>query len=209
MLNRFAILTAVCMVGALGAAPLASAEPDAGPPPPDTGVVESGPPGTATTPDGRNLTVSATNETQVPVAPLTTSLASREYLVGGTFSGSTSRGDGGTLEAGYQIGCGVGLDRVEVVGSVGVTPAIALTGLSASVQVSGQVNPNLAPGTVTTVSVTKKKFKGTAPRVIVSGFRVKVDGCVGQSFVRSYAKLTSSNGSSDDIVNYTGVTKAI
>ena len=30
------------------------------------------------------------NETQLPVAPLTTSLAARDWLVGGTFTGTTT-----------------------------------------------------------------------------------------------------------------------
>lgn len=58
------------------------------PPPPNNGVVPPAAPGVLDTPDGWHLTVSAVAETQLPVAPLTTSLASREYLVGGTFAGS-------------------------------------------------------------------------------------------------------------------------
>ena len=38
---------------------------------------------------------------------------------------------------------------------------------------------------------------------------VKVDGCVGQSFLRSYATLTSSTTDTDDVVAYYGITKSV
>src|SRR5262245_37479652 len=114
MLNRFATMAAVCMLVPVGTAPLAIADPppppvvpaaDAGPPP-DNGAVPSEVPGIAHTPDGRTLTVAAKDETQLPVPPLTTALSSRDWLVGGTFTGSvTGSVNGGSLEAGYQIGC--------------------------------------------------------------------------------------------------------
>ena len=59
-------------------------------PPVDTGAVASEVPGIATTLDGRTLTVAAKDETQLPVAPLTTSLSARDWLVGGTFTGATT-----------------------------------------------------------------------------------------------------------------------
>ena len=116
MLNRFA-LTAVAALAIPFAAtsPLALADPDpavdpaADPgPPPDNGVVASADPGVVTTPDGWTLTVVAKDETQLPIAPLTTAVSSREYLVGGTFTGTVTGGGkttlaGGSLEAGYQI----------------------------------------------------------------------------------------------------------
>ena len=43
-----------------------------------------------TSPDGWVLTVVAKDETQLPVAPLTTATSSREYLVGGTFTGTVT-----------------------------------------------------------------------------------------------------------------------
>src|SRR4051812_50084254 len=108
MLNRFAALAA-CSLIPLGTAPIAAADPpadDVGPPP-DTGVVASAEPGVVTTPDGWVLTVVASNETQLPVAPLTTAVSSREYLVGGTFTGTiTGKGktslNGGTPPGGVQ-----------------------------------------------------------------------------------------------------------
>ena len=138
MLNRVALLATACMLTSMGAAPLALADPpadpdpavvpaaDPGPPPPDDGVVASSEPGVVTTPDGWVLTVAAANETELPVAPLTTALSSREYLVGGTFTGTVTGGgktklSGGTLEAGYQIGCGIELGQLRLIGQAGVT----------------------------------------------------------------------------------------
>src|SRR5258707_11663230 len=120
MLNRFALLGAVGLRIRVGAAPRALADP---PPPPDPavpvnatnplppeGAVPSAPPGVLDTPDGWHLEVVGANETQLPVAPLTTAITSREYLIAGTFTGTVTGGGktrvtGGRLEAGDQLGC--------------------------------------------------------------------------------------------------------
>src|ERR1700759_2895581 len=130
MLNRFATLAAVCMLVPVGTAPVALADdpppPPARPPghvgpPPDNGVVPSGPPGIAHASDGRTLTVVAKDETQLPVAPLTTSLSSRDWLVGATFTGSgMGSAKGGSFEVGYQIGCAIEMDKIKLNGSIGI-----------------------------------------------------------------------------------------
>jgi hypothetical protein len=230
MFHRFATIAAVCMLVPWGAAPLALADPpdDAAPPaqpvaavdpgpPPDTGVVASEVPGIAHTPDGRTLTVAAKDETQLPVAPLTTSLSSREWLVGATFTGSGMASvSGGTLEVGYQIGSGIEMDKVKLNGSIGIgagslslnPTAAAPVGLGAfTVPIQGQVEVEPRPGTITNVQVDKKTFKGNSTRVTVKDIHIKVDNCVGASSLRSYAVLTSSGTDADDIVAYYGVTK--
>ena len=134
MMNRFATLAAVCVLVPVWMAPLAIADPppppavpdagappDAGPPP-ITGVVASEVPGIAHTQDGRTLTVSAKDEIELPVAPLTTALSSRDWMVGGTFMGQvTGSVNGGSLEAGYQIGCGIAMDKIKLDGSLGIS----------------------------------------------------------------------------------------
>jgi hypothetical protein len=219
MLNRFAALAA-CSLIPLGTAPIALADPpadDAGPPP-DNGAVASAEPGVVTTPDGWTLTVVATNETQLPIAPLTTAVSSREYLVGGTFTGTVTGGgktslNGGVLEAGYQIGCGIELGQVRLIGQAGVQLNFGtLTGLvptGVSFPLSGTIEIHPKPGTVSTVTVDKKSFKAAPVRVTLKDTHIKVDGCVGQSFIRSYATLTSSTTDTDDVVAYYGVTKAV
>jgi MspA len=219
MLNRFAALAA-CSLIPLGTAPIALADPpadDAGPPP-DNGAVASAEPGVVTSPDGWTLTVVATNETQLPIAPLTTAVSSREYLVGGTFSGTVTGGgktslNGGVLEAGYQIGCGIELGQVRLIGQAGVQLNFGtLTGLvptGVSFPLSGTIEIHPKPGTVSTVTVDKKSFKAAPVRVTLKDTHIKVDGCVGQSFIRSYATLTSSTTDTDDVVAYYGVTKAV
>src|ERR1700729_3470967 len=97
-MNRFAMAAAAAIViPFVATSPLALADPDpavdpaADPgPPPDNGVVASAEPGVVTTPDGWTLTVVAKDETQLPIAPLTTAVSSREYLVGGTFTGTVT-----------------------------------------------------------------------------------------------------------------------
>lgn len=220
MLNRFAAL-ASCSLIAVGTAPFALADPpaeDPGPPP-DNGVVASAEPGVVTSPDGWTLTVVASNETQLPVAPLTTAVSSREYLVGGTFTGTvTGKGktslSGGVLEAGYQIGCGIELGQVRLIGQAGISTSgssimggIIPTGVS--FPISGTIEIHAKPGTVSNVAVDKKSFKAAPVRVTLKDTHIKVDGCVGQSFLRSYATLTSSTTDTDDVVAYYGVTKAV
>jgi hypothetical protein len=218
MLNRFAALAA-CSLIPLGTAPIALADPPADDPgpPPDNGFVASAEPGIVTSPDGWVLTVVAKDETQLPVAPLTTATSSREYLVGGTFTGTVTGGgktslSGGVLEAGYQIGCGIELGQVRLIGQAGITLGgnSGLTAL-ASVQapLSGTIEIHPKPGTVSTVTVDKKTFKAAPVRVTLKDTHIKVDGCVGQSFIRSYATLTSSTTDTDDVVAYYGVTKAV
>ncbi|MCW2626822.1 MspA family porin [Mycobacterium sp.] len=218
MLNRFAALAA-CSLIPLGTAPIALADPPADDPgpPPDNGVVASADPGIVTSPDGWVLTVVAKDETQLPVAPLTTATSSREYLVGGTFTGTVTGGgktslNGGVLEAGYQIGCGIELGQVRLIGQAGISLGAA-PGLAsiANVQapLSGTIEIHPKPGTVTTVTVDKKTFKAAPVRVTLKDTHIKVDGCVGQSFIRSYATLTSSTTDTDDVVAYYGVTKAV
>ena len=221
MLNRFAALAA-CTLLPLGTAPVALADPPADDPgpPPDTGVVASDEPAVVTSPDGWVLTVAATNETQLPVAPLTTAVSSREYLVGGTFTGTvTGSGktslNGGVLEAGYQIGCGIELGQVRLIGQVGatinlgLTPTLGLGATTLAFPLSGTIEIHPKPGTVSTVTVDKKSFKAAPVRVTLKDTHIKVDGCVGQSFIRSYATLTSSTTDTDDVVAYYGVTKAV
>ena len=156
-----------------------------------------------------------------PVAPLTGSPASREYLVDGKFTGSVTGGGGtklagGSLEAGYQIGCGILADDIESITSAGITPGINVPLITGSIlpvtlglSVTEQVKIDLKPGTVSIVPIDKKTFKGTAPRINITGLRVKFDLCAGQSFIRSYATLTSSTDNTDDVVTYLGVTKVV
>lgn len=234
-LMPYRFVTAVAgIVLAVGSAPLAMADPamppppgpapadavplaDATPPGPplDTGVVPSEAPVSAETLDGRTITVAAKDETQLPVAPLTTSLSSRDWVVGGTFTGETTGSvGGGTLEVGYQIGCGVEMDKVKLNG--GLTGILGNTNFgqsglilppSASVQVQGQIEVSPRPGTITNVAVNTKSFKDTAARVTLRDIHIKVDNCVGASSLRSYAVLTSSGTGGDDIVAYYGVPK--
>jgi hypothetical protein len=219
MLNRFAAL-AVCSLVPLGTAPMALADPPADDPgpPPDTGVVASSDPAVVTSPDGWVLTVAAKDETQLPIAPLTTAVSSREYLVGGTFTGTvTGKGktslSGGVLEAGYQIGCGIELGQVRLIGQVGATlnfgTASGLVPTGVNFPLSGTIEIHPKPGTVSTVTVDKKTFKAAPVRVTLKDTHIKVDGCVGQSFIRSYATLTSSTTDTDDVVAYYGATKAV
>ncbi|NKZ10877.1 MspA family porin [Mycolicibacterium septicum DSM 44393] len=182
---------------------------------PDNGTVASAEPAVVTTPDGWVLRLAAKDETQLPIPALTTATTSREYLAGGTFTGSVSGSGstslrGGTLEAGYQIGCGIALSSVRLTGSLGLSSSVSRSGLGGiSAPIQGNVEVRPKPGEVINVSVTEMKFKGKDSRVTLKDVHIKIDGCVGQSFLRSYAKLTSAAPGSQDIVAYYGATKAV
>ncbi len=205
-------------------APPDSALPDGAPPPVE--LVESSPPATSKSPDGWTLTVSAKDETQQVIAPLTTAISTREYEVGGLFN-AKMEGPGeadppeGTFEVGYQIGCGIDMSTsngVVMSGSLGFSPGLGLAGLGTAAitgiptgiaPISGSLAVALKPGIINVVPVSKKQFKGAAPWIQITGFRVKIDGCVGESFIRSYAFLTRSTDVSDAILGYYGVTKKV
>ncbi len=206
------------------AAPPAVAEAAA--PPVDDGKVASTPPATTKSPDGWTLTISAKDEMQMPAAPLTTAISSREYIVGGTFNGSLVGGDSpkGVFEVGYQIGCGIDMSTsngVSLTGTAGINPSISYFGLdfqgvlpdgiipTLGANLAGGVTVGLKPGIINVVPVTKKAFKGAEPWVSISNFRIKIDGCVGESFIRSYAILTKSNDLGDAILSWYGVTKTV
>lgn len=227
MVVRRAAVVAVCLVMAMVTAPSTSADPDvdaaaATVPAPD-GAVASNAPAILKTPDGWTLGLGAKDESQVPVAPLTTAVSSREYLASGTFVGSLIGPEQprGTLEVGYEIGCGIDMSTsngVTMGGSAGVTPGLGLAGVFAgaptpiplvTVPVNGVITVGLKPGLVIVVPVVKKQFKGASPWVMISNFHVKIDGCVGQSFIRSYATLTRETDQSDVVLSYVGVTKAV
>jgi hypothetical protein len=237
MLNRPAVLIGACLLAAAATSPQAVADPPAPPPvqpvanaapappgpvpAPPAAPIASAPAGNLTTPDGWVLTVAATRESMEPVASLTNSPWSREYIVDGSFEGTvTGKGktklSGGVLEAGYQIGCGITQDAIESISGITATGGIGIPFVSGTIfpltlggNISQQIKINLKPGSINVVPVGKKKFKGTKANVNVTGFRVKVDGCAGQSFIRSYATFTSSTDNTDDVITYYGVTRAV
>lgn len=232
MFVRCAAAIVACLVMSSGVPSTAWADPnqDSTPadavatPAVDDGAVPPGPPANLTTPDGWTLTLSSKDETALPVAPLTTALSSRDYIVGATFNGSLS-GPGearGALEVGYDIGCGIDMSTsngVSLTGTAGLTPQLGVsgpvTGLPTTIvpvvatPVGGAITIGLKPGIVNIVPVDKKEFKGNNPWVMVSNFHIKIDGCVGQSFIRSYATLTRQTDESDVVLSYVGVTKAV
>ena len=226
MLKTLAALTDAYSLAA--ATPLAGANPTEGQPVPvmpaadgaapaveASGAVPSSAPGVLTTPEGWVLSVAASDETQQSVAPLTTALSSREYVVGGSFMGTvkgagTAALAGGVLEAGYQIGCGVNADVVDARFGGSLTPSGSLGGSpSLGGNLFAQIRPTLKPGTTTIVPVTKMDYKGDSARVTITALRIKIDSCVGQSFIRSYATFTSATADTQDVVSYVGVTKAV
>jgi len=195
--------------------------------PVDDGKVVSTPPATTTAPDGSTLTISAKDETQMAVAPLTTAISSRAYVVGGVFRGSITGVDEtpeGVFQVGYEIGCGIDMSTsggVLLNGNGGLNASIGYFGLDfegvladglvpgVGGQLGGSVTVGLKPGIINNVPVTKKRFKGADPWVSISNFRITIDGCVGESFIRSYVTITNSSEEGESILSWFGTTKAV
>ena len=227
-----AAVAVIALAGPASADPIDPAGPDIQPvagveaaPPADDGKVASTPPITDTSPDGWIMTVGGQNEVQLPVPPLTTAISTREYQVSGTFTGSLKGPGGGpakgVLEVGYQIGCGIDMttgNGVIVSGNMAGTAGVGVGILpngndleipSLGANIGGGVAVSLKPGLVNIVPVTRKTFVGTAPWVGIHKFRIKIDGCVGESFIRSYATLAKSNDDGDGILSWYGITKNV
>jgi len=110
---------------------------------------------------------------------------------------------------------------VSLTGTTGLTPSIGVLGTDVisplpeglvpglGNNVGGGITVGLKPGLINTVPVSKKEFKGDKPWIMVDGFRIKIDGCVGESFIRSYAFLTRSTDMSDAVAAWYGVTKKV
>ena len=159
--------------------------------------------------------------------PMTTAISTREYAVGGVFNGSL-KGPGGTpkgvFEVGYQIGCGIDMSTsngVALTGTAGLNPSIGYFGLDfpgvlpdgivpgIGANIAGGITVGLKPGIINTIPITKKQYNSTDPWVSISNFRIKIDGCVGESFIRSYATLMKSTEQGDAILSWYGATKAV
>ncbi len=205
------------------AAPVVAPAGNAAPPPPAlSGPIQSGPPGTLTTPEGLVLSVTGTKESLDPVTSLNNTPWSREYVVKGVFNGTVSGPgqdavEGGVLEAGYQIGCGITQTDLHSISTAGITPGTGIPLLDGeglfpvfiSANASQQLRLVLEPGRVNNVSVTRKEFEGDWARVSITGLRIRVDGCHGQAFIRSFATFTSSTDDNAAVVTYLGVTRAV
>ncbi len=235
---RLLVLSLGPLCGAL-VAPVAWAQPDAepvvaqAPPAPadavPAGAVLSPPPATLDSPDGWTLNVGAKDETQLAIPPLTTALSTREYEVGGIYTASMvgpaeDEPPHGLLEVGYQIGCGIDMSTsngVSLTGTAGITPSLGILGTDVvspfpegvlpgvAGNLGGGITIGLKPGLINMIAVTKKEFTGAEPWVMVQGFRIKIDGCVGESFLRSYAVLTRSTDVSDAVLAYYGEPKKV
>ena len=235
MLHRYAAVAGLCMLVPLGLSPLALADPPADPPavpvadnalpppPPGgpAGPVPSGAPGRVD--DAGRLGAECVRQGTSPWSRWPPSRVRRHRESTWWTAHSTARSPAlgrpnwpaESLEAGYQIGCGITQDDIESVTSAGITPGLnipcrgGLFPITLTPSFNQQIKIDLKPGTVNIVPVGKKSFKGTNPRVSITGFRIKIDGCAGQSFIRSYATLTSSTDNTDDVVTYLGVTKVV
>jgi hypothetical protein len=188
-------------------------------------LVAPAPPATMTTSDGAVLTVFGEDESRKPVPALTTAISTRDYDVDGVFRGSitgSTEPAGGVFEVGYQIGCGIDMGTgpgVLIGGNLGGNAILGLAGAvgifpwdvipNVGITGGGIITVALKPGIVNTIPVTKKQFKGESPRVAIRDVRVKIDGCVGESFIRSYAVMARVTDEKESILAWYGETTRV
>ena len=104
--------------------------------------------------------------------------------------------------------------RVLRASTAGVSPTLNSSGLVqpflpvVAAPVNGVLEVGLKPGLVTWCPWTGNN-SGASPWVTINNFHIKIDGCVGQSFIRSYAVLTRVTDQSDVVLSYIGVTKTV
>jgi len=202
-MNRLIIVAALLL--SILTAPPAFADDTPDPAPPPDGAVESAPPQSLVTPDGWQLTAQAANEIRLAVHPLTNTIMSREFDVSGTYTGTvTGKGSkpvtGGNFEVGFQVGCNHTFGEMDAGGSGSLFSGAPVLG------VGGALSAHVGPGQTVAVLVDKKAFKGTDARITITGVPIKVDGCIGGAYIRSYVNMTASTDSADDVVTYIGVT---
>jgi hypothetical protein len=178
-----------------------------------------------TTSDGAVLTVFGEDESRTPVPALTTAITTRDYDVDGVFRGSITGSTAlaaGVLEVGYLIGCGIDMGTgpgVLIGGNLGGNAILGLAGAvgifpwnvipNVGITGGGIITVALKPGIVNTIPVTKKQFKGESPRVAIRDVRVKIDGCVGESFIRSYAVMARVTDEKESILAWYGETTRV
>jgi MspA len=146
VLRRLSVATAPITAADPGAEPAADAAA------PADGSVPSAEPVTFNTDDGWALSLGAKDESQVPVAPLTTAVSSREYLARGTFVASLKEPEEprGVLEVGYEIGCGIDMSS-----SNGVTMADGRV-TAALTKLRDLLGPTSVPVEVETVGIPRR-----------------------------------------------------
>jgi MspA len=71
----------------------------------------------------------------------------------------------------------------------------------------GDIAVALKPGLVNIAPVTNREYKAAIRGGRISGFHIKIDGCVGPCFVRSCATFIRSTDTSDVIPSYFGTTE--
>lgn len=155
-----------------------------------------------TTSDGWNVTLRADNETWNKVPPLNMAGTSREGF--GTFAGTAQvSGQGSSalkavsLEVGYQVSCFADLASVGMSFQATVQPQIGVqlypVGPIPTAQLGAVIGPsfsvNMTPGTIVEIPVARKDLEAGIAVLQIREAHISVNGCIGPSQVRSYAKV--------------------
>ncbi|WP_067713223.1 MspA family porin [Nocardia yamanashiensis] len=162
---------------------------------------------TLPTASGWSLSVSKVGETLDRYPNLAATPFTREGFVSlradAAVTGEGSdRIDWGALDIGYQIGCQVDVSNGLTLGlGLSIGPYAGLTVSGPEIGGAASVNPNvsttLKPGTINTVKFAGKALNGRQGSITADQVQIKVDGCMGQVSLRSYATATLSTETAD------------
>lgn len=163
-----------------------------------------------TTEDGRELRVTKTSEIIDRVPNLAAAPLSREAFVSLTgvvdiLGDAAAPVHGGKLELGYQLGCQTDVTSLTTTLATTVGPnASVIVGPVPGMSIGGTATatPSLAlvvkPGSITDIPLGSKTLVGTHGSISIDQAHIKVDGCLGQVSLRSYATVSISTDAADN-----------
>ncbi|WP_433192590.1 MspA family porin [Nocardia sp. CA-107356] len=121
-----------------------------------------------------------------------------------TGSGRTAV-NSGTVQLGYQLGCQADVTNGLTAGlaamagpnvMVTVAPAPGVA-VGAGAQLMPSLAVNIKPGTITSIPLGTKMLAGAHGSISVDQVEIKIDGCLGQVSLRSFAIVTISTATAD------------
>lgn len=123
----------------------------------------------------------------------------------------------GKLELGYQVGCNIDVSsgltfalgssigpNVSLKLGVGIPSVSVEPTIGLGMSLTPNISANIKPGTVKDVPLIAQNFTGRHATASLTNTDVRVDGCLGPTTIRSFARVTTVTGNSTDVVNVYG-----
>ncbi|WP_433192292.1 MspA family porin [Nocardia sp. CA-107356] len=112
----------------------------------------------------------------------------------------------GTVQVGYQLGCqadvtnGITAGMAAIIGPNAMVTIVPAPGVAvgANAQLMPSLAANIKPGTITSIPLGTKSLAGAHGSISVDQVEIKIDGCLGQVSLRSFAIVSMSTGTADN-----------